>query len=159
MEKRRAGISGIKYRNFRPGGRNFRWVGNLRGELPPKTSGTPPERKTQNDLAKIPRKISRTGTSGQEAGISGPSEISGGTSGEKFRDPSREESQNDLANFPTWPELPARGRNFRPPEFPPKGPELPVLQRQKTYSEEILFAIFDLFTFWAKSTKRPVKTL
>ena len=111
------------YRNFRPeagtsgkntgtsggpeiSGENFRWAGNLRGELPPTTSGTPPERDPRNDLVEIA----------------------------------------------LGPELPPVGRNFRPPEIPPRGPELPVLKVPETHFFKILFFVFDLyfdlFTIW-----------
>ena len=53
---------------------------------PGQTSGTPPERFSEKDLAIFPGIVSKAGTSG-------PSEISGQTSGQKFRDPNREVSR------------------------------------------------------------------
>ena len=81
-------------RNFRFLHRNFRWAGYLRGESLPKTFGTPPERKTQNDLAKFSQENFQ-GRNFRPGGrnFRATGNFRGGTSGEKFWDPSREESQ------------------------------------------------------------------
>ena len=122
--EKRTGFLPLEHRKFRPFGRNFQWA-----EIPASGRKFRPSVKTAKSFlgflpggvpdllpGSSPPKISRAGTSGQEAGISGPPEISGGTSGEKFRDPSREGSQKGLSQFRS-----GAGTSARRPEFPPPG--------------------------------------
>ena len=122
MEKQGAGNFDVIYRNFRCLHRNFRWAGYLRGESPPKTCGTPPERKLQKDLAKIPpenfhgRKF-RPGGRNFRATENFRGELPGRSSGT----PPERDPKNDLAVF----SLGRKKQGKIGPELPVQRTELP----------------------------------
>ena len=96
-------------------GQNFRWAGYLRGESPPKTSGTPPERKLQNDLAKIPPENFQ-GRNFRDTG-----NFRGELTGRSTGTPTERDPKNDLAVF----SLGRKNQGKTVPELTVHRPELP----------------------------------